>query len=357
MTSHPLLTPITINTSRISNRISVAPMSRVSTLGDGIPTQKMMDYYEQFAEGQFGLIITEGCYTDTRFSQAYPNQVGLTHEAQEAGWKRITSQIHKHDTKIILQLMHAGALSQHLSNTRAPSRIPPLRKMLEDYSQANGPYPLPHAFNQHEINAVIRGFVETAIRAERAGFDGVEIHAANGYLLDQFLTEYTNTREDQYGGSIHNRIRLTCEIIQKIKSSVSPEFIVGTRLSQGKVNDFDYKWPDGEKMAQIVFADIAHAGTDYIHFATEGKGFEHGARTENGTSLPQLARALTNLPVIANGGLHNLTLAQKIIQEGHGDLIALGTGALANPDFPNRLKSNQPISDFNNTFFANGVEL
>ncbi len=357
MLSHQLLTPGKINNTNIPNRISVAPMSRVSTLGDGIPTEKMATYYTDFASGGFGLIISEGCYTDTHFSQAYPNQVGLTNASQETGWKHITSSVHAAGGRILLQLMHAGALSQHLSNTRAPSRITPLRKMLQGYSQAQGTYPTPHALNQSEIDTVIKGFVDTAIRAEYAGFDGVEIHAANGYLLDQFLTEYTNKREDSYGGSITNRIRLTSEIIQKIKSNVSPNFIVGTRLSQGKVNDFDYKWPDGENMAKTVFTQIANAGTDYIHFATEGKGFEHGALTVNGTSLPKLARDITQLPIIANGGLHNIKLAEKIITEGHADFIALGTGALANPDFPNRLKNNQTINEFNSSYFENGVSL
>lgn len=339
----------------LKNRIVLAPMTRVSTTGDGIPTEQMKRYYQRYATGGFGLIITEGTYTDRHYSQGYPRQPGITTAAQQKAWETITQAVHESGAKIVMQLMHAGALSQHLSNTRAPSAIQPMRQMLAGYSEKQGPFPLPQAMNPAEIDQVIDGFANAALCAEAAGFDGVEIHAANGYLLDQFLTEYTNNREDQYGGSVENRIRLTTEIVSAVKRSVSEHCIVGVRVSQGKVNDFDYTWPNGLDDGTVIFNALKTAGTDYIHFASEGKGFDHGCLTREGDSLPRLARTLTGLPVIANGGLDRPENALRILEEEHADYIALGTGALANPDWPERIRHNSPIVPFNPDMFAQGV--
>lgn len=352
---HSALQGITINKLQLTNRAVVAPMTRVSTTGDGIPTTQMKNYYLRYAEGGFGMIVTEGAYTDRLFSQAYPNQPGITNDEQQKGWESIVHSTHKAGSKIILQLMHAGALSQHLSNTRSASSIQPIRNMLAGYSKKQGRFPLPEAMNLSEIDDVISGFVSSAIRAQKAGFDGVEIHAANGYLLDQFITDYTNEREDIYGGSVENRCRLSAEIIASIKKSVSLNFIVGIRLSQGKVNDFNYLWPNGTNDGKVIFESLKNAGADYIHFASEGKGFDHGCLTKDGESLPKLARELTGLPVIANGGLHCTSEAERILKDGHADLIALGTGALANPDWPSRLKANNKIINFNPDIFSLGV--
>ena len=355
--THPVLQTVQLGNQTLKNRAALAPMSRVSTHGNGIPTSTMADYYERYAAGGFGLIITEGTYTDRHFAQAYPNQPGITNAQQLEGWKRIVDQTKQHDTKIILQLMHSGALSQHLTNTRAPSRIEPMRNMLPGYSRKQGRYPIPHAMNLAEIDQVIEGFITSSQHAKAAGFDGVEIHSANGYLLDQFITPYTNTREDQYGSSLENRIRLTTEITQQIRQAHSNDFIVGVRLSQGKVNDFDYLWEGGLEDGRIIFNAVEKAGATYIHFASEGKGFDHGSLTRDGQSLPKLARKTTNLPVIANGDLHTPSEAKRILNDDHADLIALGSGAIVNPDWPIKIANNEEINNFTPDVFQFGVDI
>lgn len=354
---HPALESTKIKSVDLKNRFSVAPMSRVSANGDGVPTQQMANYYQRYAQGGFSLLITVGTYTDRYYSQAYPNQPGITNDHQQKGWEISVDCVHQHDAKILLQLMHAGALSQHLSNTRAPSAIQPLRTMLPGYSVKQGPYPFPQAMNLSEIDGVIEGFLQSAIRAEQAGFDGVEIHAANGYLLDQFITDYTNYREDQYGGSLENRIRLSVEIIEAIKQNVSSDFLVGIRLSQGKVNDFDYLWSGGLNDGKMIFNAVANAGVDMIHFASEGMGFDHGCLTREGQSLPQQARMLTHLPLIANGGLDDPNEAKRILEEGHADLISLAKGALVNPDWVLKLSNNCELVPFNSGVFSEGVTI
>ena len=355
--ANSVMETVSINQLTLKNRVVVAPMTRVSTRGDGVPTELMNQYYRRYAEGNFGLIITEGTYTDRVFSQAYPNQPGMTNEQQQKGWERIVRSTHAAGGKIVMQLMHAGALSQHLSNTRSASAVQPMRNMLEGYSKKQGRFPLPQAMHLSEIDDVIQGFVDAALRAEAAGFDGVEVHAANGYLLDQFLTDYTNNREDQYGGPVENRVRLTAEIVAAIQTAVTSNFVVGVRISQGKVNDFDYLWPNGIQDGEVIFESLKNAGADYLHFASEGKGFDHGCLTREGESLPKLAREMTGLPVIANGGLDNSSEAGRILEQGHADLIALGTGALANPDWPIRFETGETILPFDPDLFSLGVTI
>jgi 2,4-dienoyl-CoA reductase-like NADH-dependent reductase (Old Yellow Enzyme family) len=352
-----LMKSVEIKKLRLSNRVVVAPMTRVSTKGDGVPTKLMESYYRRYAKGGFALTITEGVYTDRTFSQAYPNQPGITNDVQQQGWKNVADSTHQAGGSIFLQLMHAGSLSQHLSNTRSASAIQPMRQTLAGYSKKQGTFPLPQSMNLSEIDDVIQGFTQAAIRAEAAGFDGVEVHGANGYLLDQFLTDYTNNREDQYGGSVENRCRLITDILTSVKNNVSDDFIVGIRLSQGKVNDFDYTWPNGIHDGEVIFTVLKSAGADYIHFASEGKGFDHGCLTRSGESLTQLAKKLTGLPVIANGGLDDINEAMRILDDGHADLVALGTGALANPDWPNKIKNGEPVKPFNPEIFSVGVTI
>jgi len=353
---HPILDEVAIKGYQLRNKAVVAPMSRVSANGNGVPTMNMTRYYAQYASGGFGLVITEGTYTDRYFSQGYANQPGIVTDEQVEGWRQVTESVHKAGGLIILQLMHAGALSQCLHNTAGPSAVKPLGKKMKDYG-GEGPYPLPLALSQTDLIETISGFAHSARRAASAGFDGVEIHGANGYLIDQFLTDYTNRRTDRYGGSTCNRVRLAVEVIKAVRQSVDEDFIVGIRLSQGKVNDFDYTWPGGARDAEIIFSQVAGAAADYIHFASEGRGFDHGCVLADGTSLPRLARELTGLPVIANGGLHDPDEAYRILQDGHGDLAALGSGALANPDWPDLLARKAPIRAFDPMILSKGVTI
>ncbi len=186
-----------------------------------------------------------------------------------------------------------------------------------------------------EIDTVMAAFAAAAVRAREAGFDGVEVHAANGYLLDQFLTDYTNARDDQYGGNTGlNRVRLTAEVLTAVRTALGPDFLVGVRLSQTKVNDFTHRWAGGAAEAEIIFGSLAGTGVDYLHIASEGRDFIDTARFSDGRTITALARAVTGLPVMANGGMHDLQQAADVLDGGHADLLSLGRGALANPDLP-----------------------
>ncbi|CAN3130802.1 NADH:flavin oxidoreductase [Mycobacterium sp. smrl_JER01] len=348
MSPHPALTAFRLGSTHLLNRFVVAPMTRVSATSDGSATTDMGAYYAAFARGGFGLIITEGIYTDATHSQGYLNQPGLARDIHIAAWRQVTDAVHAQGAPIIAQLMHAGALSQgnaYGAHTIAPSAIAPRGRMLEEYGGA-GAWPTPRAMTDADIDATVAGFVEAARRAEAAGFDGVEVHAANGYLLDQFLTEYTNTRDDEYGGPVENRIRLTSRIVRQIRDAVAADTLVGVRLSQTKVNDFTYRWPGGAADAEVIFSRLAEAEVDYLHIASEGRDFIETARLGDDRTITALARETTGLPVMANGGMHDLRQAAVVLEGGHADLLSLGRGALANPDFPQRVSSATELNKF-----------
>ncbi|MBO0814267.1 MAG: NADH:flavin oxidoreductase [Actinobacteria bacterium] len=342
--AHPVLEPVRIGSLTLGNRAVVAPMSRVSAAARGMPTEQMAGYYAGFAAGGFGLIITEGSYTDDAHSQAYAGQPGLVSDEQEHGWRAVTQAVHAAGSPIIAQLMHGGALSQFLQTTVAPSAVQPRGRKLRNYG-GDGPFPQPQTMSREQIARVRQGFADAAQRAYGAGFDGVEIHAANGYLLDQFITPYTNLRDDEYGGSSANRIRFAAEVIAAVRASLPPEFVIGVRLSQTKVNDTEHRWR-GRSQAAVYFAAVAEAGADYVHVASEGSSWHEVSMLEGDVSVTALARMVTGLTVVANGGMHKPELAAEILRDGHADAVSLGEGALANPDWPQRIQRSAPISEF-----------
>jgi 2,4-dienoyl-CoA reductase-like NADH-dependent reductase (Old Yellow Enzyme family) len=351
---HPALQASCIGCLPLTNRLAVAPMTRVSAAPDGTPTAEMADYYGQFARGGFGFVISEGTYTDTSHSQGYLNQPGLAIDRHIDGWRRVTDAVHAAGSPMVAQLMHAGALSQGNSyavEAIAPSAVAPIGQMLEEYGGA-GQWPVPREMTAADIDLVVAGFVATAHRARAAGFDGVEVHAANGYLLDQFLTVYTNARSDAYGGSVANRIRRTARVVTEIRQRVGSDFVIGVRLSQTKVNDMAYRWPGAAGDAEVIFSAVAEAGADYLHIASEGRNFIDTARFSDGRTITAVAKQVTGLPVIANGGMHDLGQAADVLDGGHADLLSIGRGALANPDLPNRLADGVELDRFDHAMLS-----
>lgn len=345
-----LFTPFRLGSLTLPNRIALAPMTRTSAEASGLANDRMVRYYTRFAEGGFGLIITEGTYPDLAHSQAYANQPGIADEQQAASWKPVVEAVHRGGGRIICQLMHAGALMQHNRFVReavAPSAVKPKGKQLEEHG-GSGKFAVPREISREEIDIVVEHFASAALRAKQAGFDGVEVHAANGYLLDQFLTEETNRRQDAYGGSTENRVRLTARVLEAIRQAVGPEFVVGVRISQSKVNDFDHKWRNGEADARIIFDAMAAAKADYIH-TTEYKAYLP-AFAGGGPTLAALAKTYGGLPVIANGKLGEPERAERMLAEGDADLVAIGTSALVNPDWPRKVKAGLPLAPFDHAF-------
>ncbi|NDI34104.1 NADH:flavin oxidoreductase [Chengkuizengella sediminis] len=321
----------------VSNRFGVAPMTRTSATDEGLVTDRMENYYSRYAEGKFGFIIVEGTYTDREYSQGYFNQPGITTGEQLNAWKKLVDTVHAKGSKIIVQLMHAGAQAvgnPFIKETIAPSEVKP--KNIET---------TPKEATKQDLLEIKKYFVEAAKRAEVAGFDGVEIHGANGYLLDEFLLDYANLRTDEYGGDTQKRVKYLTEIIEAVRESVANDFTVGIRISQNNLMDqFSHQWANGEKDAEVIFSSLKEAGADFIH--TTAYDAWKPAFGENTLSLAAAAKKFGNLTVVANGNMQEIDQAEEMIQKGEADFITIGKMALANPDLPLKVKRNEELIPF-----------
>jgi 2,4-dienoyl-CoA reductase-like NADH-dependent reductase (Old Yellow Enzyme family) len=360
-TTHPALQPGSMGLFDLENRLIVAPMTRVSARPDGVPTTEMADYYAELAGGGFGLVVTEGVYTDASYSQGYLNQPGLVTEDHVAGWRAITDGVHgvRPGVRIVAQLMHAGALSQgnpHRDGTIAPSAVPPRGEMMPAYG-GSGPFATPREATREDIRELVDGFSAAARNAAAAGFDGVEVHAANGYLLDQFITEYTNQRTDEYGGTMSHRVRLVAELVERLVAEAPADFAVGVRVSQTKVNDLVHRWTGGAEDVVVIAQALAKAGASYLHVASEGRSWFDTALLPGGTTVTAVAREASGLPVVANGGMHDAEVAAQVLGEGHADFVSIGRGALANPDLPLRLATGAVLDAFESAMLRPDVTL
>ena len=339
-----LFEPLALGSLALPNRLAVAPMTRVSAGADGVPTTCMADYYAQFADGGFGLVITEGLYTDEAYSQGYLHQPGLANAAQRDAWRLIVAGVQSRGGRVIAQLMHAGALSQgnpYRTGTIGPSAVQPKGRQMTFYRGA-GEYAVPAAMTQQDIDTAVAGFAQAALRARKAGFDGVEIHGANGYLLDQFLSEGINLRDDSYGGGLEGRLHLLVEVVDAVRAAVGADYVVGVRLSQAKVNDFTHRWR-GEEEAAAIFRTVGGLDVDYLH-VTEYEAWKPAFET--GPSLAALAKRHSGKPVIANGSLHDPAQAMGMVERGEADVVSLGRGALAQADWPQRVRDGAAPASF-----------
>ncbi|HEY0686609.1 MAG TPA: NADH:flavin oxidoreductase [Steroidobacter sp.] len=349
--THPLFAPLRIGSVSLQNRLAVAPMTRVSATADGRATQRMAQYYASFAEGGFGLVITEGIYTDQAYSQGYLFQPGLSDAVQRDAWRPVIAAVHDRGAPMFAQLMHAGAISQgnpYRSETRGPSAVRPKGQQMSFY-RGTGQYRLPIAMSEAEIAEAVNGFARAAVLAREAGFDGVELHGANGYLLDQFLTEGVNLRDDGYGSTVEGRMRLIVETVAAVRGAVGADFVVGVRISQGKVNDFAHKWRGGEQEAAIIFGTLSKLPIDYLH-TTEFEAWRPAFG--EGPTLAALARQHVAVPVIANGSLHDPARASDLLARGEADIVSLGRGALTHADWPRRVAAGEPIEAFDPKLLA-----
>ncbi len=341
----PLFQPGMIGSLLLPNRLVVAPMTRISATPDGLATDEMTKHYARFAAGGFGLIVTEGCYPDTAHSQTYVDQPGLATDRQALSWKPVIQAVHANGGHLVAQIMHGGALSQYnswKSGSVAPSAVMPLGEMAARY-KGHGRFAIPRALDPDEIHEIVHGFATAAARAAEVGFDGVELHGANGYIIDQFLTDYTNRRADDWGGSLPNRLRFAIETVKAVKAAVPAGFPVGIRISQSKINDLTHEWAGGIADARTIFSTVGSLEVDWIHVAAHlGTDPVFGGRR----SLAGLAKESAGRAcIIANGKLETGTRGAELIKEGEADFVSLAKGALADPQWPVKtLRGEKPIA-------------
>lgn len=334
----------------LNNRIGVAPMTRVSATKDGLATDEMAQYYAKFAQGGFSFVVTEGIYTDNAYSKGYLNQPGLVTADHTESWRPVVKAVKDSGGAMIAQLMHCGAQNQGIPSnqdqeTIAPSAIRPDGEKKEAYG-GDGEYPTPKQATQNDLKTAKEGFVMAAQNALKAGFDGVELHGANGYFLNEFLSTSMNHRDDEYGGAPAGRVRYPADVLSAVVDAVPSDFVVGIRISQSMVTDYGYEWPEGEDAAAVFFRDLSATGAEFIH-TTE----RHAGTPTFGEDGPSLAEAANEYStnetiVIANGGLGTPDDARDMVASA-ADLVTLARPALANPDWPCRVASEKELAEFN----------
>lgn len=335
-----------IRNVKMSNRGVVSPLTRTSATEDGIVTDQMAAYYASYARGGWGLVMTEGVYIDLKYSQGYTFQPGIATDEQRDSWRKVVDGVHAEGVPIFMQIFHCGAINQGnrwVEGSIAPSVVKPKGEQIPRYRGAAGGFQTPREITREEMSEVVESYAAAARRAIEVGFDGVEVHGANGYLPDEFLTVYTNLRDDEYGGRIENRIRYHCEIMQAVRDAV-PDNPVGVRISQTKVNDFEYAWPGGDDDAKVVFSSLAKTGIDFIDCSSH-LGLAPVFGTPN--SLSGLARKYSGLPVMANGKLDQPEDAETALTQCEGDFVSIGKSALADYNWPKKIAADEPRVPFN----------
>jgi N-ethylmaleimide reductase len=342
-----LFSPIMLGDLNLSNRIIMAPLTR-NRAGEGNAPQPInVEYYRQRASA--GLIISEGSQISAS-GIGYPGTPGIHSGEQIGGWKRVTDAVHEQGGHIFIQLWHTGRISH--SSLQPDHSLPVAPSALKAAGQAitftgMQDFEIPHELTLGELPGIVSDYVAAAQHAKVAGFDGVEIHAANGYLLDQFLRDGTNLREDEYGGSIANRMRLLVEIVEKV-IAIWGENRVGVRLSpENSFNDIKDSQP------QISFNAVATKLSDYplayLH-VLEGDMLTG----ERHLDYVALRNCFTGYYMANNG--YDLELGNKAIEQNHADMVAFGKFFIANPDLPERFAKNLPLNELDQTTFYGGDE-
>ena len=325
---------------KLKNRVVMSAMTRGFANKDHSCNSKMVEYYERRAKHDVGLIITEGIIVHPS-ADGYNNVPYLFNKDQMLSWKKVVQSVHQHETKIYAQLWHCGRIS-HNDYTNGFDIVSSTNKQATGINrQNNKPYGIPKALKNDEMEIIYKMFNHSADLAMKAGFDGVEIHMGHGYLIDQFLDANVNDRNDDYGGSIKNRIRFAVELLDSVIKKIGYENVM-VRISPSRTMGGLYEWPETfDTMKELIKEfnaiglrqlDISCANSNY--FETSGK----------------IIRQIRHLwPYLLLGGA-SLTVeeAEDEINSGYLDLVTWGRAILANPDFVERVENKLLLKPFNN---------
>ena len=343
---NPLLQPLQLGGTLIHNRVIMAPLTRCRATAEHIPTPLMTQYYAQRATS--GLIIAEATMAMENNS-AFWMEPGIYSSAQVAAWKEVTDAVHAEGGKIFLQIWHGGRACHPLLNDGIqPVSSSPIAIIHGEVHTPQGmkPYTLPRELSIKEIQEIVQGFKQAAINAKEAGFDGVEVHGANGYLIDQFLRDGANKRTDQYGGSFENRGRFLFEVLDAV-CSVWGSQNVGLRISPlNSYNDIIDNKPIG--LYTWLATELNRFNLAYLH-VMRSDFFSQ----QTGDVMTPLREAYKGL-LIGNMG-YTPQEASQAIEDGKVDAVAFGAYFIANPDFVKRIEQNGPFNQpDSNTFYTPG---
>ncbi len=350
MATSQLFEPAQMGSIRLPNRVLMAPLTRNRAASDGTPKELAQTYYAQRASS--GLIVSEASQISA-MGKGYFDTPGMFLESHVNSWRKITDAVHAAGGRIVCQLWHVGRIS-HTSllpggrSPVGPSAITADSCVFneEGFQDCSAPV----ALDENGIAGVVSDYRNAAQAAEDAGFDGIEVHAANGYLLDQFLQDGTNKRSDRYGGSFENRMRLLNEVLDAVKGVWQPGR-VGVRLSPlGQFNDISDS--DTEGLFSYVYNALSAHGLAFLHVVEDFPDVEIGADESLTARLRKHYRGF----YIGNGG-YDATSAARAIESGHADAIAFGRPYIANPDLAERIRVGAALNDPDPETFYGGGEV
>jgi N-ethylmaleimide reductase len=347
-TRSSLFDPLQLGDLQLRNRVAMAPLTRGRAGVLRTANALMAEYYAQRASA--GLIISEATAISP-LGYGWVGSPGIYTPAHVEGWKLVTQAVHRRGGKIFLQLWHMGRVSHPDFLDGQPPLAPSAIAVADDTYTPNGkkPYVMPRAMTEQEIATTVRDYAQATVRAREAGFDGVEIHAANGYLIDQFIRDGSNRRTDNYGGSVQNRLRLLREVTEAVAQAWSPQR-TGVRLSPtNPYNDMSDSEPT------VTFTEAAKAlnayGLAYVHVVEMLSA--DGSKPRHRIAPPM--RAVFRGPLILNGG-YDAETGAAALKAGEADVIAYGKWFLANPDLVERFRTDAPLNQPDvKTFYTDGA--
>ena len=357
MGASPLFQPLRVGALHLKNRIVMAPLTRSRAVGEGLPTELHEVYYVQRAGA--GLVIAEATQISAE-GQGYLRTPGIYSTPQIAAWRRVTRAVHKAGSTIVLQLWHVGRAAHPANRFTsdppvAPSDIPAPGTIYTPLGLV--PFPEPRALNEDECLRIAGDYAQAARNARQAGFDGIEVHAANGYLIDSFLHDHTNRRNDRYGGSLENRTRFLVEIIESVGDAIGRDR-VGVRLSPfGSFNGVEDSNP--ASLFDHVVRRLSALDLAYLHAINpevSGDRSVTGPNVEIAPDVPAFVRERYSGRLILAGG-YDRNSAELALKSGIADLVAFGRAFIANPDLPRRFTLGVPLSEPDRrTFYTSGPE-
>jgi N-ethylmaleimide reductase len=353
MSDEILYRPLRAGALELKNRIVMAPMTRNRAGAGNVPVDLMAEYYRQRASA--GLIVTEATQV-TPYGIAYPNTPGIHSAEQVKGWRKITSAVHDAGGRIVLQLWHCGRIAHpdYLPGGAAPVAPSAIAAQGQTWTP-NGmkDFVVPRPLDASEIPGVVADYAKGAVNARAAGFDGVELHAANGYLVDQFLRDGTNRRTDAYGGSVENRTRFLVEVTRALCEAWSPDR-VGVRFSpSGTFNSMS----DSDPVATFSRAleRVSELGIAYAHVVEPTPGDErHGGPAWKPAPASVLRKHFKGAYIAAAG--FERASAARILAEGNADAVAFATLYVSNPDLVERFRRGAPLQPADSKTFYGGTE-
>lgn len=343
-----LFSPLSLGAIELDNRLVMAPLTRIRADADGVPNEMMVEYYTQRAS--LGLIVTEGTFPVME-GRTWIGQPGLETADQVSGWRRVTDSVHAAGGKIVAQIMHGGRIGHELisgtGRVVAPSALAAPGEIRTP--EGKSAHPVPHALSTEEVAETITAFTQASKNAIEAGFDGVQLHGANGYLLHEFTAPASNTRSDQYGGSPENRARLSVEVAASVSAAIGADR-TGIRLSPQ--HNIQGALEEDHEVALATYRVMAEG------FAPLGLSHIDVLNADPASEIVQMIRRVSGAPLIANSGFGVQTTreeAVRLVAEDLAEAVGVGRSVIANPDLAHRWEMGLEENEADpSTFYVGG---